>query len=113
VLFGEEGGTLEDVPANAIVLLPPWRMPWLTDKSVDVSFSSHLLCDLHQVAQVRYLTEIARFTRGFLVNCGREDDAFAEALERHFHVIERRRTAWHLYRDPAAMEFEQLLRPSD
>ena len=111
VLCGEEGETLEDIPGSAIVLLPPWRMPWLSDKSVDVSFSSHLLCDLHPAAQVRYLTEIARFTRGFLVHCGRADDAFAEVLERHFHVIERRHMAWHLYRDPAAMECEQLLRP--
>jgi putative sugar O-methyltransferase len=111
VLCGEEGDGLENVPASAIVLLPPWRMPWLTDKSIDVSFSSHLLCDLHPVAQVRYLAEIARFTKGLLVTCGREDNAFAEVVERHFHVMERRRTAWHLYRDPMAIECEQLLQP--
>jgi hypothetical protein len=111
VLYGEEADAIDQLPPGVIVLLPPWKIANLPDKSVDVTFSSHLLCDLDPVAQKRYLTEIARSTKGFLVNCGREDDPTVKAFEQHFHGIERRRTAWHLYRDPEAMECEQLLQP--
>ena len=111
ILYGEEANAIDQLPPGAIVLMPPWKIANLPDKSVDATFSSHLLCDLDPVAQTRYLTEIARFTKSLLVNCGREDDATIQAFEQHFHGIERRRTAWHLYRDPEAMECEQLLQP--
>jgi hypothetical protein len=113
VLCGEEGDALRSLPPGSMALLPPWTMQCVQDKSVDVAFSSHLLCDLHAVARERYLAEIARFTTGYLVDYGREDAAAAEAFERHFHLIERRRTAWHLYRDAEARECEQLLRPRE
>jgi putative sugar O-methyltransferase len=111
VLCGEEEGALNGIEAGAIALLPPWRMACMPDKSADVTFSAHLLCDLAPVARERYLMEIARFTKGYLVNCGREDDGAAEAFDRHFHLTERRRTVWRHYRDPEAKESEQLFRP--
>lgn len=113
VLCGEEGDDLTHLPPGSVALLPPWKMRCVPDKSVDVTFSSHLLCDLEAAARERYLAEIARFTTGYLVDYGREEDAAAEAFERHFHMIERRRTAWHHYRDPEAKECEQLLRPRE
>jgi putative sugar O-methyltransferase len=111
VLYGEEGDALDQLPPDAIVLLPPWKMVSLAEKSVDATFSSHLLCDLAPLAQEQYLAEIARFTRGLLLHYGRDDDAAVNAFERHFERIERRRTAWHFYRDPHARECELLLRP--
>jgi putative sugar O-methyltransferase len=110
VLYGEQRNPLENTPDGAIVLLPPWEMKSLPDGFVDVTSSAHLLCDLNPVAQERYLTEIARFTSRYLLDCGREEHALAEAFKRHFHVMEKRPTAWHLYRDPNANEWEWLLR---
>lgn len=113
VLCGEEGGSLEESPAGSITLLPPWKMPCLGNKSAGVTFSSHLLCDLEPAARERYLVEIARFTSGYLVDWGREDPDALKEFERHFELVERRRAAWHLYRDPDARECELLLRPRD
>ena len=109
VLCGEQPDTLEDLPAGAIVLLPPWQMTSLPDGYADITFSAHLLCDLQPVARERYLREIARFTSRYLLDWGREDDVVAEAFNRHFHLMEKRRTTWHLYRDPNAKEWELLL----
>jgi hypothetical protein len=109
VLCGEQRGIPEDLPAGAIVLLPPWQMTSLPDDYADITFSAHLLCDLQPTALDRYLREIARFTRRNLLNWDREDDAAAEAFNRHFQLMEKRRTTWHLYRDPNAKEQELLL----
>jgi hypothetical protein len=109
VLCGEWQGIPEDLPASGIVLLPPWQMTSLPDDYADITFSAHLLCDLQPTAREKYLSEIARFTNRYLLDWGREDDAALAAFNRHFQLMERRRTNWHLYRDPNAKEWELLL----
>jgi hypothetical protein len=108
VLCGEQQNIAKDLPAGAIVLLPPWQMTSLPDDYADITFSAHLLCDLQPTARERYLKEIDRFTSRYLLHWDREDDASTEAFNRHFQLMEKRRITWHLYRDPKAKEWDSL-----
>jgi len=111
LLYGEADFSSDPKPTYDIALMPPWMMGRLPDRSVDLTFSSHVLWDLIPSARERYLEDIARFTSGVLLDISNEKDQETGDYERLFTCAERRPSYWNLYRAPQAKEWEQVLRP--
>jgi hypothetical protein len=111
LLYGEADLAFgPDTPCE-IALMPSWMMGRLPDRSVDLTFSSHVLWDLIPSAREIYLADIARFTSGVLLDISDEKDQTEEDYERLFTCLEKRPSYWNLYRAPDAKEWERVLRP--
>lgn len=106
-LYGEDESMLSQRPR--IILMPPMEMLKLARQSVDVTFSSHALCDLTAWSLETYLAEIARFSRGFLLDAGRE--SHPEIFKRFFAMVEQKKTLWNAQRNKHAVEHETLWQP--
>jgi len=108
-LYGEDESMLSQRPR--IILMPPMEMLELARQSVDVTFSSHALCDLTAWSLETYLAEIARFSRGFLLDAGRE--SHPEIFTKFFAMVEQKKVLWNAQRAEYASEYETLWRPLD
>jgi len=90
LLYGEADFAFGPATAYEIALMPPWMMGKLPDRSVDLTFSSHVLWDLIPSAREMYLADIARFTSGVLLDVSDEKDQAAYDYGRLFVCLEKR-----------------------
>jgi hypothetical protein len=115
LLYGEADFDQESANSHDVILMPPWELGKLSTDGVDVTFSSHALSDLVPRARAEYLREVARSTRGWLLNIGAKETC--ESLrdfiaKRHpsFVPVSCQPSEWNHYRAPQAEEVEQLFR---
>jgi hypothetical protein len=114
LLYGERRFTIDAIGASDAILLPPWEMSELSRDCASLTFSSHVLCDMGPAAREAYLHQLARFTKGFVLDIGgdgegRDQDESVEATyARLFHLVEEQRIDWNGYRAPESVEWERL-----
>ena len=115
LLYGEEELTENAIARADVVLMPLFEMNKLTEKSVDVTFSSHAMSDLSHEAMAVYLNNIARMTRSsfFCIGHDRSGGVMRDLISRNyssFELEDERVTGWHSHRVPNSGELECLYR---
>ena len=113
LLYGEQEFSCNSVSDFDVVLMPPSEMARLTDKSVDMTFSSHVLADLAPPALGAYVGQIARFTKGPVMavsieKSSEDREALLRTMAAQLRLIQERRWDWNKYRAPDAREWEDL-----
>ena len=113
LLYGEADFGPDALRQWDVALMPSWEMTKLPGKSVDLTFSSHVLSDVPAAAREVYLDDVARYTRGLVIDISAERaddhrDTLAEAFDRRFTLVEKRRCYWNKYRAPEAIEWERV-----
>lgn len=112
LLYGEKDLTVEALATSDIVLLPLFEMARIPPGTFNLTFSSHTMGSLSDVALAEYLGAITRMTREYFVYLG--DRHGAERLSSPAHggltLLETRFTGWNRHRAPKAGEVESLYR---
>ena len=62
-LYGEAPLNAETLNRSDIILMPGFMLPQMPDRSVDISFNSHVLSDMAAASIHEYLAQIIRTTR--------------------------------------------------
>jgi hypothetical protein len=111
LLYGEEAMTQEAIARSNVILMPPFQLSKVPASSVDVAFSSHTMSDLSRPAQIVYLNEIERMTRGsFLSICeGDGSTLLSELIATQFsgmRFAEERALHWNSHKVLRAKELE-------
>jgi putative sugar O-methyltransferase len=111
LLYGEEDMTPEAIARFNVVLMPPFQLSKVPTRSVDVTFSSHTMSDLSRPAQIVYLNEIERMTRGSFVNiCEGEGSTLLDELIatrcNSLRLAEKRALHWNNHKLLHAKELE-------
>jgi putative sugar O-methyltransferase len=111
LLYGEEDMTQEAIARSNVILMPPFQPSKVPRSSVDVTFSSHTVSDLSRPAQIVYLNEIERMTRGsFLSICEGEGgtllDELIAAQSNWLRLAEERALPWNSHKVLHAKELE-------
>lgn len=114
LLYGEKPFTAEEIDRADVVLMPLFEMENLPSGSVDVAFSSHAVSDLSHEVIGGYLETIARFTKKYFVDIGKNEAAhsISEAARTGnlFHLEETRNSAWYSHRFPEFADVESVYR---
>jgi putative sugar O-methyltransferase len=111
LLYGEEDMTPEAIARSNVILMPPFQLSKVPASSVDVTFSSHTMSDLSRPAQIVYLNEIERMTRGSFVNiCEGEGSTLLDELIatrcNSLRLAEKRALHWNSHKLLHAKELE-------
>jgi hypothetical protein len=115
LLYGEEALTHASLTGSSVILMPPFELPNVPSKSVDVTFSSHTISDLSTSAKIAYLNEIARMTRTSFMNIGNAAgsallDDIIRTQDAPLGLVEKRASGWNSHRVVNAGEVECLYR---
>jgi hypothetical protein len=112
-LYGETELDAHTLRNSQIVLMPGFALPELPPGSVDVAFNARILSDLAPASVDRYLSEIARTTRSYLLHLNRIEgttatDAWLAANAPEFRLVAQRRSEWNDARTLRPNEMESL-----
>lgn len=112
-LYGEAELNSETINRSDIVLMPAFMLPELPDRSVHVSFNSHVLSDMSVASIHQYLSEIIRTTRGSILHVNGTEScrAISGWLARHakdFAVVDQQPAEWNGARSLHPDEMECL-----
>jgi len=99
LLYRELALTSDSFTRRRVTLLPAFELESLPAKSVDLTFSSHMLSGLGHAAMSEYLEQIVRTTRRFFLNVGRggESNSFRKLILRRypaFKLVDMRLLKW-------------------
>lgn len=112
LLYGEADATPQAIMQADVTLLPLFELEKLPTGSVDLTFSSHSICDVVPTLLSDYLDNIARITRKQFLCIGVDggEGSAARLIGRHlsFRVSKRRLSGWHAHKVRAATEVECL-----
>ena len=111
LLYGEEDMTQEAIARSNVILMPSFQLSKVPTSSVDVTFNSHTMSDLSRPAQIVYLNEIERMTRGsFLSICEGEGSTLLDELiatqSDSLRLTEERALRWNSHKILHAKEME-------
>ena len=110
LLYGEREPTVEALAASDIVLLPLFQMDKMPAGSLNLTFSSHTLADLSDLAITEYLPLISRMTSANLICFG--DSRAVRKLSRwgggRLRLVEGRSSGWNLHKTRQANEGEYV-----
>lgn len=111
-LYGEAPLSREVLSDSDLVLMPSYELPRMPEKSVDISFHSHVLRDMPCRVTCEYLDEIIRVTRSHILNLeGSETFRFLSARLSHsesFKLVRERPVFWNSARSLQVDELECL-----
>jgi hypothetical protein len=112
-LYGEAEINSETIHRSDIVLMPAFMLPQMPDRSVDVSFNSHVLSDMSIASIHQYLAEIVRTTRDSILHVNGTEScrAISGWLTRHakdFALVARQLAEWNCARSLHPDEMECL-----
>jgi putative sugar O-methyltransferase len=112
-LYGEAPLNAETMTRSDIVLMPGFMLPQMPDRSVDVSFNSHVLSDMSAASIHEYLAEIVRTTRGSILHVNgtescRAISAWLAGNAKDFALVEQHPTEWNTARSLQPDETECL-----
>ena len=112
-LYGEAELDIKTMRGSRIILLPSFTMPQMPAQSVDVAFNARILSDLSPASLDRYLSEIIRTTRGYVLHLNRSQGSVAAdnwfaADAPDFRLVERRPSEWNNARTLRPNEMEYL-----
>jgi len=98
-LYGEAPLNAETVSRSDIILMPGFTLPQMPDRSVDVSFNSHVLSDMSAASIHEYLAEIVRTTRGSLLHVNGTESCLATSAwlgrnARDFVLVDQQPAEW-------------------
>lgn len=115
LLYGEAELTTKTMQQADVVLMPPFELPKLPSKSVDVSFSSCAISDLSQASMSEYMKILSRSTKNCFLEIGSNDavHSLSEIIlynKLPLRLIETRLSDWNRYRYTHTAETECLFR---
>jgi putative sugar O-methyltransferase len=112
-LYGEAALSAETLRTSDIVLMPGFMLPQMPERTVDVSFNSHVLSDMPAAAIHEYLAETVRITRGSILHVNGTESchaisAWLESKARDFALVEQQPVEWNTARSLQPDETECL-----
>ena len=112
-LYGEAPLNAETLNTSDIILMPAFMLPQMPDRSVDISFNSHVLSDMSAASIHEYLAEIVRTTRGSILHVNgtescRAISAWLGGNARDFALVDRQPSEWNRARSLQPDETECL-----
>jgi hypothetical protein len=112
LLYGEKEIGEQFAMGADVLLMPPSAMTRVSERSVNVTFSSHAISDLSRDDLTAYLNLVERMTQNYFLHIGngRAGQTLAAVIaERHGRLTptETRPSGWNRHRSPAA-EVESL-----
>ncbi len=93
--------------------MPGFMLPQMPDRSVDVSFNSHVLSDMSTASIHEYLAEIVRTTRHAILHVNgtqscRAISAWLTSNARDFALVDQQPAEWNTSRSLNPDEIESL-----
>jgi putative sugar O-methyltransferase len=112
-LYGEASLNAETLNASDIVLMPGFMLPRMPDRSVDVSFNSHVFSDMSAASIDEYLAEIVRTTKGSILHVNGTDSCrvisgWLGSNARDFALVDQQPAEWNTARSLRPDEIECL-----
>jgi hypothetical protein len=112
-LYGEAPLNAETMNTSDIILMPGFLLPQMPDRSVDVSFNSHVLSDMSAASIHEYLAEIVRATRGSILHVNgtescRTVSAWLGNNAKDFALVDQQPAEWNTARSLHPDETECL-----
>ncbi len=112
-LYGEATLNAETMSRSDIILMPGFMLPQMPDRSVDVSFNSHVLSDMCAASIHEYLAEVVRTTRGSIMHVNGTESCLAISAwlgnnARDFALVDQQQAEWNKARSLKPDETECL-----
>ncbi len=112
-LYGEAALDAETLSRSDIILMPGFMLPQMPDRSVDVSFNSHVLSDMSIASIHEYLAEIARTTRSSILHVNgtescRAISSWLNSNAKDFALVDQQPAEWNTARSLKPDEMECL-----
>ncbi len=112
-LYGEAPLNAETLRRSDIILMPGFMLPQMPDRSVHVSFNSHVLADMSAASIREYLAEIVRTTRSSILHVNGTESCLAISAwlggnAGDFALVEERPAEWNNARSMQPDEMECL-----
>lgn len=112
-LYGEAELNAETLNKSGIILMPGFMLPRMPDRSVDISFNSHVLSDMSAASIHEYLAQIVRTTRASILTVTRAETCLAisswlSGNAGDFALMDQRLAEWNTARSLNPDETESL-----